>query len=475
MTQALYTSCTGLKAGTNQINVVSHNVANMNTTAFKSSRVNFETLFYNEMSPSSTASVTSGGVNARQIGHGVQIGGITRNFEQGTWKETGRLQDMMISGNGYFTVSDSNGRTYLTRDGSFSLDSNGDLVTATGYYVMGAESTYSSTASSTRIHIPQLLNHKVDGTDKALFETTKMNELNNASITAGTFNVTLNTVDATDPANPVGKVVTVPVKLTQDQIDSMDMKTLAAEIQTQIDTGLKTADTTLANYVTVTADKGTLVFNAKTAGAITSELDFGTPQEGGTNFVEEFNLSNVEKNDAGNYVSKIVNYSDTISPLGSYNDAVTLEKWSVNNNGIVTATYSDGSNLTVIVDENNELTWQLITGDFIKIQGNDIDMADTVLDLSNMILEVSTVVNEGGLESCSNNLWEIGKNAGTAYFGMAGHQAFGTVQAGGLEASNVELANELSEMILAQRLVQSNSRVFGTADGILETMVNLGR
>ena len=58
---------------------------------------------------------------------------------------------------------------------------------------------------------------------------------------------------------------------------------------------------------------------------------------------------------------------------------------------------------------------------------------------------------------------------------MAGHQAFGTVQAGGLEASNVELANELSEMILAQRLVQSNSRVFGTADGILETLVNLGR
>ena len=133
MTQALYTSCTGLKAGTNKISVVSNNVANMNTTAYKASRVNFETLFYRDMTPSSTASVTTGGVNARQIGYGVQIGGITRNFTQGTWQETGRLQDMMISGNGYFVVSDSEGRTFLTRDGSFSLDSNGDMLLCNGY------------------------------------------------------------------------------------------------------------------------------------------------------------------------------------------------------------------------------------------------------------------------------------------------------------------------------------------------------
>lgn len=475
MTQALYTSCTGLKAGTNQINVVSNNVANMNTTAFKSSRVNFETLFYSELSPSSTASVTSGGVNARQIGHGVQIGGITRNFEQGTWKETGRNQDMMISGNGYFVVADSNGRTFLTRDGSFTLDSNGDMVTATGYYVMGAESTYSSTASNTKIHIPQLLNMKVEGTSTDLFEETMVSELNNASLTAGSFNVTLNTVNATDPANPVEKAVTVAVTLTQEQIDTLDMKSLAVEIQTQIDDAVTAADNALADYVTVEAVDGTLVFNAKTAGAVTSELEFGTPREGGTNFVEQFALSNVEKDAAGDYVSKVVNYSATIDPVGSYNDAVTLEDWSVNNNGIVAATYSDGSTLSVIVDENNEMTWQIVTGEFIKIQGDDVDMADTVLDMANMMLELSMVVNESGLESESNNLWTIGKNAGTAYFGMAGNQAFGTIQSGGLEASNVELANELSEMILAQRLVQANSRVFTTADSTLETLVYLGQ
>lgn len=475
MTQALYTSCTGLKAGTNQINVVSNNVANMNTTAFKASRVNFETLFYSEMSPSSTASVTSGGVNARQIGHGVQIGGITRNFEQGNWRETGRNQDMMIAGNGYFVVADSNGRTFLTRDGSFTLDSNGDMVTATGYYVMGAESTYSTTASDTKVHIPQLLNMKIEGSKGDLFNETMIKDLNNASLTAGTFTVTLNTVDATDPANPVGKAATVAVTLTQDQIDTMDMKTLATEIQTQIDDALTAADATLANYVTVEAVDGTLTFNAKTAGAVTSELEFGTPHTGASNFVEQFALSNVEKNDAGDYVSKVVNYSSTIDPVGSYNDAVTLEDWSVNNNGIISAKYSDGSTLSVVVDDNNEMTWQIVTGDFVKITGDDVDMADNVLEMANMMLEISMVVNESGLESESNNLWSIGSNAGTAYFGMAGHQAFGTIQSGGLEASNVELANELSEMILAQRLVQANSRVFSTADSTLETLVYLGQ
>lgn len=490
MTQALYTSCTGLKSGTNQINVVSNNVANMNTTAFKSSRVNFETLFYSDMSPSSTASVTSGGVNAKQIGHGVQIGGITKNFEQGTWKETGNTSDMMISGNGYFVVTDFNGRTFLTRDGSFTLDSNGDLVTASGYYVMGAESTYSSTASDTRIHIPQQLNLAVEGTSGTLLDETKINELNNASLTAGTFNVNFNsTKTVTDTTNTPAQVtqtvgtVSIPVTLTQNQIDTLDMKSLAAEIQTQLDAGLNAYHADYDDYITVTATNGGLTFNVfndtNTTGNVTTEisteLEFETPVEGGCNFIEEFALSNVAQDTDGNYVSKIVNYSATISPLGSYNDAVTLEDWSVNNNGIISATYSDGSTLSVVVDENNEMSWQILTGDFIKIGGDDVAMADTVLDLANMMMEISTVVNEAGLEAESNNLWSIGQNAGTAYFGMGGHQAFGTIQSGGLEASNVELANELSEMILAQRLVQANSRVFSTADSTLETLVYLGQ
>ena len=458
MSQALYTSGTGLKAGTNQINVVSNNVANMNTTAYKSSRVNFETLFYSDLSHSSTASVTSGGVNAKQVGHGVQIGSITRNFTQGTFINTGRDQDMMISGNGYFVVTDSSGQSFLTRDGSFSLDSNGDLVTSSGYYVMGATNTYSTTASDVNIHIPTLLNMDVHGTTAAEFGETLVSEMNNADITAGTFTMIIN-----DDAGPQ----TVNITLAQDDIDTMDINALVGEINAQLQ-GAGADD-----KVTATVTDGTITFAAADAD---TAIEFETPEEGGSNFVEELGLSNVEKAEGtDNYVTKVANYSAVVDEAGSYNTAVTLEDWGVSNNGIVEATYSDGSKLTVAIDENNEMTWQITTGDFVKITGDDVTMDDGVLDYANMMLEMCMVVNESGLESDSNNLWTIGSNAGTPYFGVAGYAAFGTIQTGGLEASNVELSDELSEMILAQRLVQANSRVFNTASSTLETLVYLGQ
>ena len=458
MSQALYTSGTGLKAGTNQINVVSNNVANMNTTAYKSSRVNFETLFYSDLSHSSTASVTSGGVNAKQVGHGVQIGSITRNFTQGTFINTGRDQDMMISGNGYFVVTDSSGQSFLTRDGSFSLDSNGDLVTSSGYYVMGATSTYSTTSSDVNIHIPTLLNMDVHGTTAAEFGETLVSEMNNADITAGTFTMIIN-----DNGGPQ----TVNITLAQDDIDTMDITALVGEINTQLQ------DAGADDKVTVTVTDGTITFAAADAD---TAIEFETPEEGGSNFVEELGLSNVEKTEGtDNYVTKVANYSAVVDEAGSYNASVTLEDWGVSNNGIIEATYSDGSKLTVAIDENNEMTWQITTSDFVKITGDDVTMDDGVLDYANMMLEMCMVVNESGLESDSNNLWTIGSNAGTPYFGVAGYAAFGTIQTGGLEASNVELSDELSEMILAQRLVQANSRVFNTASSTLETLVYLGQ
>ncbi len=462
MSQALYTSTTGLKAGTSQISVISNNVANMNTTAFKSSRVNFETLFYSDLSSSSTASVTSGGVNAKQVGHGVQIGSITKNFTQGSFVSTGNTSDMMISGNGYFVVTDSSGQIFLTRDGSFTLDSNGDLVTSSGYYVMGATSTYSTTASDVNIHIPTLLNLNVHGTEAADFGETLVSELNNADITAGSFEIIINDGSGS---------TTVTIELTQDMIDTYTMSSLVGEINDQLSTAL--AGTSLANSVSVGLSDGTIQF---TTNSDSITLEFETPSEGGSNFVEELSLSNVEKDEGTNtYTTKVANYSADVSEAGSYNAAVSLEDWSVSNNGIITATYSDGSTLTVVIDENNEMTWQITTGDYIKITGDDVNMDEDVLQYGNLVLQLATVVNESGLESESNNLWSIGSNAGTAYFGVAGYAAFGTIQTGGLEGSNVELADELSEMILAQRLVQANSRVFNAASELLETLVYLGQ
>ena len=158
MSQALYTSKTGIDAGQTHINVVANNVANINTTAYKTANVTFSTLFSRTLSSGSAATRTGGGTNPRQIGLGTQVSSITRNFENGSFQQTGLSSDLMISGNGYFIVQDGSGNQYFTRDGHFSLDSDGNLVTAAGYKVVGTTNEYSPRSSDYTVKVPSVLN-----------------------------------------------------------------------------------------------------------------------------------------------------------------------------------------------------------------------------------------------------------------------------------------------------------------------------
>jgi flagellar hook protein FlgE len=155
MSQALFTSMTGLNVAQQSINVVSNNVANINTTAYKSADARFATLFSNTLSAGNAPSSTAGGTNPKQIGLGVKLESVSRNFTTGSFLSTGSSSDSMISGSGYYTVMDSSGNVFLTRDGAFTLDANGDMITANGLKVLGASELNSETASQTAIHIPQ--------------------------------------------------------------------------------------------------------------------------------------------------------------------------------------------------------------------------------------------------------------------------------------------------------------------------------
>ena len=155
MSQALHTSSTGINAGQSQINVIAHNVANINTTAFKAANMVFEDLYSHNLSYGSAATKNGGGTNPKQIGLGVKVGGITRNFTPGTFISTGRDLDCMISGTGFFVVQDADGGSYFTRDGVFSMDSAGNIVTQQGMKVMGAKSTYSNAGSNKNLKVPK--------------------------------------------------------------------------------------------------------------------------------------------------------------------------------------------------------------------------------------------------------------------------------------------------------------------------------
>ncbi len=136
LASSLFTGLSGLDANQSWMNVVANNIANANTTAFKSSNVSFSSQFYVTDRPSSGPNGDFGGTNPSQEGMGVQIGAITTNFTPGQIQTTGVDTNMAISGNGFFVLNSHSGQQF-TRDGTFSLNGANQLVTSTGDYVQG--------------------------------------------------------------------------------------------------------------------------------------------------------------------------------------------------------------------------------------------------------------------------------------------------------------------------------------------------
>ena len=124
---ALASGLSGLIANQRKLDVVGNNLANLNTTAFKTRRTSFADLLYQTITPSAGESTTSSGLGAVQTGSGVRVSTVDVNFAQGTLQETGTDFDMAIDGSGFFVLNGA-GENLYTRDGGFLLDSNGVLV-----------------------------------------------------------------------------------------------------------------------------------------------------------------------------------------------------------------------------------------------------------------------------------------------------------------------------------------------------------
>lgn len=135
-TTALFTGLTGLNVHARMLDVIGNNIANTNTTAFKSSRTQFETAFSRNFSLGSAPGDMTGGTNPAQIGLGVNIAGIKRDFSTGALNPTGDPRDLAVDGPGFFIV-ERDGQTFYTRAGSFRQDLNDNLVTVSGERLQG--------------------------------------------------------------------------------------------------------------------------------------------------------------------------------------------------------------------------------------------------------------------------------------------------------------------------------------------------
>ncbi len=440
MSQALHTSSTGINVGQSQINVIAHNVANINTVAYKTANMTFETLYSNNLSYGSAATKDGGGTNPKQIGLGVKISGITRNFDPGTFVSTGRDLDTMISGTGFFVVQDADKHQYFTRDGVFNVDSAGNLVTQNGMKVMGAKSIYSNAGSDKTVKIPKNMLAVVQGDPN--IASKKISELNNASITQGKVSATVKDSSGSD--------VTV----------SLDVPDGNSTVQTLVD-----------NFNSALSAAGSSASFSVADGKISYSGDITFNSEGTTsNFLAETGLGN---SSTSNNLNETVKLQDMIN----YNDknAISLNNVAIDENGILIATYNDGSVLTQYVDDSQAIQWKYTTPEGVTITGSDVTAEGSAITNSNFALELATMVNQEGLVSLNNNLWEWGPDVGEIYYGMAGEMAFGSIESGGYEESNVDIAHELSNMISAQRMIQMNSRVFSTASSVMEILSYLGQ
>ena len=176
MMRSLYSGVAGLKTHQTKMDVIGNNIANVNTTAFKSSSITFSELMSQTTQKASGPNATTGtgGTNARQIGLGVKAGAINTNISgQGSSQSTGNPFDIMITGSNFFVVSNGS-ENFFTRDGSFYVDGGGNLaMTSTGYNVMGwgvdeeTNNIKQDTVSALRIMSAANMTYPPEATSKA--------------------------------------------------------------------------------------------------------------------------------------------------------------------------------------------------------------------------------------------------------------------------------------------------------------------
>ena len=138
MIRAFFTSATGMNAQQMVLDNSANNLANLNTTGFKSSQLSFEDLIYATLRPAGTATIQNQFMpTGTQLGNGVRIAGNTMNFAEGALDQTGGQLDMAIDGQGFFQITPPNGtgQPMYTRSGHFLVNNNGQVVTVDGYFL----------------------------------------------------------------------------------------------------------------------------------------------------------------------------------------------------------------------------------------------------------------------------------------------------------------------------------------------------
>lgn len=468
MMRSLYSGVAGLRAHQTGMDVVGNNIANVNTTGFKSFRATYQDTLYQTSAGASQAQNNRGGTNPIQVGLGVGNASIDKMFKDGSIQNTSSNTDLCLSGNGLFIVKDGSGE-YYTRNGAFKFDGEGNYVNSAGQYVMGwmgAGGAVNTNGAPGIINIPA-------GKPMAAKATTMANYTNNlnaaepmvtkianadgtdagAKATATAANpLTLTMSDGTTKTVTSGvyrKNYSLPLTTTITVYDSLgndyDVPVMMAKNGTTNDKwsvyiesdgddigGTKTLyekDGT-TKKIEFTMTEATVIFNKdgsykEGAGSISfSPKGYGEAEDG-TVAIDFSGLTQY----AG---------SNTVKGASDGYAAGTLEEVNIDSSGVITGTYTNG-----IVQQE-------------------------------AVVAVAQFNNAGGLTAKGSSLYQKSNNSGEPNIKTANDLGC-TITASALEMSNVDMAQEFSTMIVTQRGFQSNSKIITVSDEMLETLIQMKR
>lgn len=525
MMSAFFSAVSGLKAETTGLNVIANNISNVNTTGYKSSRVSFSDLLSQTLSSASGSTATTGGTNPVQVGLGVSVASTDTNMTVGSTQATGVATDVAISGEGFFVVSSGTDGSYLyTRNGSMSVDDDGNL-TVNGYKVCGWATTDANGNIITTGDIDTINLYDNNKKSMAAAVTTEADfsgTLNSTSEASGTGLTTIGTVpdmaDATTSMtvyDSLGNAYDVTVNWHKCYVDSGDSDNPITSWYYQVSSTDATI-TPSSGYVAFDADgkivgtvNATSVSSAGTTGYASASASYTAAA--GTYEVEVSGSSGawtIELTDAsGNtYTASSTDGSATFDltgggaftlpatatlAAGTATFSVAADTTTFTNTPTFTVTPGSGvgtAAFTVACDLGDITTANSTKGVSATPDGytagtlNDVAIeADGTIvgtysngqtqDLAVIALAVFT--NDEGLEKTGDNMYTATNNSGTVSYYVAGEGGTSSLSTGCLEMSNVDLAQEFSNMMIAQRAYQASSKVISTADEMLQSLINM--
>jgi len=385
MLRSLYAGISGLRSHQTMLDVTGNNIANVNTVGFKAGSVQFQDTLSQIVQNSRTPQAEAGGTNAAQVGLGTQVAGIRTNFTQGSRQATGVATDLMIAGDGFFVVRNGAESLY-TRNGAFSFDASGRMVTSDGALVQGWTA--------------------VDGV-----------------VTTG---------------SPVGDI-SLPVGAT-----SPAQATTSAGVKGNLPSDAAVGEQ-LVRDLTVYDAQGSarqlaLTFTRTAAGwdvtdgAATTSLAFADGKPTGPASIVSGGVT-VD-------LSDVTGFADlrTVALTGQDGRAPgSLVSYTIAADGSLVGSFSNGA-------------------------------SDVLAQVA-----LASFDNPEGLEKAGSSQYRASANSGTPTVGAAGADGLGDLVSGSLEMSNVDLSQEFTNLIVAQRGFQANARIITTSDEVLQELTNLKR